>query len=192
MRHLSDRFAVILDANVLYPFLTRDVLLSLAHAGLYRPLWSAEIMREWRDRLVEKKPAKAEKIAATARLMDGHFPEAQVIGYESLIPALLLPDPGDRHVPAAAIRGGAQAIVTENIRDFPNETLAAYDIEAITADEFCLSTIQLYQADAIQTLRAMRQRYTAPPMTPAELLLALSACGLVQTAAELQPHAAFL
>lgn len=192
MRHISDRFTVVLDANVLYPFLTRDVLLSLAHAGLYRPLWSADIMQEWQDRLIEKKPAKAEKIALTAQLMAEHFPESLVEGYQSLIATLTLPDPEDRHVLAAAIRGTAQAIVTENLRDFPKEALAAYDIEAITADEFCLSTIQLYQADAIQALSAMRQRYSSPPMTSIELLLAFNACGLVQTAAELQPHATFL
>ena len=40
MRHVSDRFTALLDANVLYPFLIRDVLLSLAEAGLYRPLWT--------------------------------------------------------------------------------------------------------------------------------------------------------
>jgi predicted nucleic acid-binding protein len=192
MRHVSDRFAVVLDANVLYPFLTRDVLLSLAHAGLYRPLWSAEITLEWKRHLIERKPKKAGQIDQTARLMEEQFPEALVEGYESLIPALTLPDPGDRHVLAAAIRGGAQAIITENLRDFPKERLAAYDIEVNTADEFCLSTIQLYLPDAIQAIHVMRRRYVAPPMTPAELLISLNACGLVRTAAELQSHATFL
>ena len=31
----SARYTAILDANVLYPLLMRDVLLSLAHADLY-------------------------------------------------------------------------------------------------------------------------------------------------------------
>ena len=40
-------------------------------------------------------------------------------GYEDLIPGLQLPDPNDRHVLAAAIRGHADVIVTMNLRDFP-------------------------------------------------------------------------
>lgn len=31
---LADRFTAVLDANVLYPFLVRDALLSFAHKGL--------------------------------------------------------------------------------------------------------------------------------------------------------------
>lgn len=37
---------------------------------------------------------------------------AKVSGYEELIEALVLPDPDDRHVLAAAIKAGANAIVT--------------------------------------------------------------------------------
>src|SRR5215470_13944499 len=188
MTHASDRLTVVLDANVLYPFLVRDVLLSLAHAGLYRPLWSADIAREWQDNLLVRRPAKAEQIARTARLMDEHFPEALITGYESLISTLMLPDPADRHVLAAAIRGGAQIIVTGNLRDFPKDSLAVYDIEPMSADEFCLATVQLCTADAIQAIRMMRQRYVMPSMSAPDLLLALNSCGLTRTALELQSH----
>jgi len=39
-----------------------------------------------------------------------------VTGYEDLIAAINLPDPDDRHVLAAAIRAGAEAIVTDDLR----------------------------------------------------------------------------
>jgi hypothetical protein len=42
-----------------------------------------------------------------------------VSGYEPLIEGLKLPDPDDRHVLAAAVKAGAQVIVTRNLRDFP-------------------------------------------------------------------------
>ncbi len=77
--------------------------------------------------------------------MDRAFPEATVEGYGELVPALTLPDPDDRHVLAAAIRVGAQLIVTQNQRDFPDEALQPYDIETLTADEFLVSTYELYQ-----------------------------------------------
>jgi len=130
MRHVSNRFTAILDANVLYPFLVRDVLLSLAEAGLYRPLWTAEINDGWTRHLLEKRPDAVEQIKATVSIMNDAFPEAVVDNYHDLIPAIELPDPNDRHVLAAAIRGSAHVIVTENISDFPSDKLDHYDLEA--------------------------------------------------------------
>lgn len=52
-----------------------------------------------------------------------------ITGYEDLIPSLSLPDAGDRHIFAAAIRGRADVIVTFNLKhfrlpNFPNMTLS--------------------------------------------------------------------
>lgn len=192
MRHIANPFSAVLDANVLYPFLTRDILLSLAAAGLYRPIWTAEIMDEWQRHLVANKPGKKEAIARTAATMTKAFPEALVTGHDTLIPSLELPDPNDRHVLAAALLSGAGVIVTENLKDFPADKLSPYAIEAVSADSFCLSTIQLQFDDAISALRTMRLRYHAPPCSPDELIVAMLQRGLTLTAAELQPHRALL
>jgi hypothetical protein len=111
------------------------------------------------------------------------FPEAIVEGYEHLIPALALPDENDRHVLAAAIRAGAQHIITENLRDFPIDALDIYGIEAVSADQFLSSTYELYPSEATAALRKMRRDYENPPMSPSEFLLDLMRVGLPLTAA---------
>ena len=61
--------------------------------------------------------------------MDRAFPGSNVTGYESLVENLSLPDPDDRHILAAAIKGEAQVIVTANLKDFPASALASYSIQ---------------------------------------------------------------
>jgi predicted nucleic acid-binding protein len=188
MKHIADRFTATLDANVLYPFQVRDVLLTLADAGLFRPIWSAEIMREWSEHLSDARPEKSAAVARTVEMMNDAFPEASASGYEAIIDSLELPDPNDRHVLAVAIRTASTVIVTENLKDFPDHVVAPYDIEVKTADEFILASIQLYPTEAVAALRFMREGYTRPAMNGEEMLVALIAAGLVATAGELKPY----
>lgn len=53
--------------------------------------------------------------------------------YEDLIDSLALPDPDDRHVLAAAIRAGAQTIITFNLKDFPKAALVGISERARAA-----------------------------------------------------------
>jgi len=48
-------------------------------------------------------------------------------------------DPGDRHVIAAAVKCGAEAIVTFNLRHFPDAALDTWNIEVQHPDEFSRS-----------------------------------------------------
>lgn len=52
-------YTVILDANVLYPALLRDVLLTLAHADIYTAKWTATIEQEWTRAMLRNFPGKA-------------------------------------------------------------------------------------------------------------------------------------
>jgi len=58
-----------------------------------------------------------------------------VTDYADLIDSLNLPDPDDRHVLAAAIRAGADVIVTCNLGDFPPEVLTPHGIRALHPDD---------------------------------------------------------
>ena len=104
MSNVADRFVILLDANVLYPFQVRDAILRFAEAGLFRARWSQQIIDEWTRNLIENRPHLEESIRSQEQAIAEAFPEAMVEGYEYLVPALKLPDEDDRHVLAAAIR----------------------------------------------------------------------------------------
>lgn len=112
-------FVALLDANVLYPAYLRDLLLRLAQAGVYQPRWSAEILDEVARNIKKgRDDAGQEKVDCMISLMKRHFEDAEVTGYEGLVPAMTN-DPKDRHVLAAAITGGADVIVTYKPQTLP-------------------------------------------------------------------------
>ncbi len=122
--------SAVLDTCVLVPSRLRDLLLELARTGLYRPLWSEEILIELRDTLSELGARRgveaAETHANVAWLLDrmrASFADACVSGWEQHQRSVTLPDPKDHHVVAAAIAGRADLIVTNNHKDFPTNQL---------------------------------------------------------------------
>lgn len=192
MSHLADRFVVLLDANVLYPFRKRDVLLRFYEAGLFRARWTDEILAEWTDNLLEDRPDLEASIMAQREKIASFFPDALVSGYDHITKGLSLPDKDDRHVLAAAIQCGAQHIITDNVRDFPEAALDPYDIEAIEADEFLARTFDLYTAEAMIVLRELRQHYSKPKYSPSEFVLDLTAKGMPKLAARVRSRRDFL
>lgn len=132
-------FTVLYDSNVLYPSTLRDVLIRVAMAGLVQAKWTDEILDETFGHLKTNRPdLDPAALDRTRDLMNAAMRDVLVTGYEPLIAALELPDPDDRHVLAAAIRAKAQVIVTANLRDFPEEVLSGWDVEAKHPDDFLL------------------------------------------------------
>jgi PIN domain len=112
-----DNFTAFLDAYVLYPASLRGLLLELAVADLYRPKWSDVVHEEWiRSVLRDRPDLTRAQLERTRDLMNLHARDALVSDFEDLIDVLKLPDPDDRHVPAAAIKGRADVIVTANLK----------------------------------------------------------------------------
>lgn len=109
-----------------------------------------------------------------------------VTGYEELIDSLTLPDPDDRHVLAAAIRARAEVIVTCNLTDFPTETLARFDIEALHPDDFLPFLLDAAPAVVCTAVKRQREGLRNPPKTAEELLSTLESQGLTQAVARLR------
>ncbi len=180
-------FTAFYDANVLYPAELRNLLMHLALTGLFRAKWSADVHEEWISALLEKRPdLTRDKLERTRALMDLHAVDALVTGYEDLIPGLRLPDPNDRHVLAAAIRGQADVIVTMNLRDFPAHVVGEFGIEAQHPDEFVLHLLDLAPGAVIGAAAEHRKSLKSPPKTAADYLDALERQQLIQSVSALR------
>ena len=116
MSHYTDRFTALLDACVLAGGLKRNVLLSLAETGFFRPRWSDKIMEETEGAIRKITKGEADN-SKQRRAMELAFPEARVENYEEIQRLLLLPDQDDVHVLAAAIQSKSDVIVTDNLKD---------------------------------------------------------------------------
>ena len=115
-------------------------------------------------------------------------PDSVTTGFEDLIEGLDLPDPKDRHVLAAAIRSGSQVIVTENIGDFPQAVLEAYNIEAQTPDIFVLHLIDLSPTTVSGVVQAQAAALKDPPMSASDVFSRLAQSGLPRSVAALKEN----
>lgn len=124
--------------------------------------------------------------------MDTAVPDCLVTGYAHLVPVISLPDPDDRHVVAAAIHARADAIVTFNLKDFPQEQLGQYNLEAIHPDEFIQLQYGLNEAAVVIAAQSCCARLKNPLKTSDEYLDILQAQSLPKTVSLLREFASVL
>lgn len=190
----ANRYTVFVDACALAGALKRNLLLTLAEAEFFRLRWSApvldEVQRAIEGILAGKGAEDAVERASRARAaMEKAFADAMVDEFDTFLPLCDgLPDPGDAHVLAAAMKTRAATIVTDNLKDFPEAILAKAGIEPRATDAFIADTIELDTGRAVAAIRRMRERFQRPEKTPDLLLLDMEAAGLVETVDVLRPH----
>ena len=114
----------VLDACVIYPTVLREILVGVAGKGLYEPIWSERILREWVLATAKLGPVAQMQAEGEALRMRAGFPRAMMREQVDIEARLLLPDPGDVHVLAVAVASHADCIVTFNAKDFPRHVLA--------------------------------------------------------------------
>lgn len=179
-------FPALFDTNVLFGFHLNDIILAMAERGLFRPLWSEQILTELLDNLIEHglPPAKAQK---RIDAMSHAFPDATVHGYEDLI-ANMTNDPKDRHVLAAGIRANCEVLVTFDLSDFPDESVAAYDIEIVHPDKFLLDQLDLYPGPTVAVLRQLLADYSTPTLEMEDLLVRVADAGAPEFASAVRRY----
>lgn len=130
--------SAVVDACVLYPTVLRQILMGCAARGLFAPLWSDRLLEEWTRAAARNGGALDEQIARSeAVALNARFPDALTAPGDEA--PLWLPDPADIHVLATAIQGGADTIITQNLKDFPARELSGYGVKAIAPDPFLMA-----------------------------------------------------
>src|SRR5262245_49454991 len=111
----------------------------------------------------EQPGAAAARASHLISQMTTAFDDALVENWEPHDGSFHLPDPNDEHVAAAALVGGAGAIVTENLRDFPIAKIPAH-IKVLSPTEFAADTGSVSPDVRLQAVETMASRYSAPPL----------------------------
>lgn len=176
---LIGRYTCVLDACVLHPAFLQATLLWFAAERLYRPVWTVHIMDEWQRSLERRFGSGNPKIAAKRNTIEANFGDAQVNIPGHLLPCLTLPDEDDRHVLAAALVSKADAIITANLKHFPEAACAPLEVEVIHPDTFLVNVIDLDQVRALKALE--KQRSAMKGYSEEQFLARFEAAGLVQT-----------
>lgn len=180
-------FVVVYDANVLYGDTVRDMMIRLARSGAIQAKWTRQILDEALRSLAAKRPDIPDaKLSRLQELIITSVPDCLIEGYEPLIDGVKLPDPDDRHVLAAAIKTGAQVIVTSNLSDFPADNLSSWNIEAKSSDDFLLDQIVIDDRVVWACVQQIADSRNNPPETAEDVLDALERAGLVESVTALR------
>jgi len=167
------RPVVVLDACVLVPIRLATTLLWLAETGLFQPLWSEPILDEV-QRNLPKVGVTPEQASRRVGLMREAFgAEALIDGFDDLIEKMRC-DPKDRHVLAAAVRGGADTVVTCNLTDFPDEAGAPYGVGTCHPDNLLIQLLVEHTDTVLATLERETAAFRNPPQTVTQFLTTLT------------------
>ena len=179
-------FVALYDASVLQPGSLRDLLVRLGQSGLFQAKWTEAIIQEAFAAVIDGQPEIEQRLERTRHLIAKTIPDVAVKGYERLIPSLELPNSNDRDVLAAAIACNAQVIVTVNPRNYPEEEIARYSIEAQTPDEFVINVFELDPARVSNIVQEQSRALGDFETSWEDLLDRLRAVGLPQLIATIR------
>jgi hypothetical protein len=181
----------VLDACVLMSGLLRPLLLDLAQAGLFAPLWSDKIGQEWQRNAARLWPIDISLLKDEWQLMQERFPASNMGDVTFFETDLKHTDRKDKHVAAVGIaavqKNIAQpiSVLTWNIKDFSRSELRKQQLGLIDPDRLLSqwwptqqSTLAHHIDLAIETLFLTGRRQPEPvlSMLKRDRLFRLAAC----------------
>jgi len=164
---------VLLDACALIPIRLTTVLLWLAEAELFEVLWSDAILDEVERNLPKVGISSEQAARRVAAMRQGFGAAAMVDDFEQLIPDMTC-DAKDRHVLAAAVRGGADTLVTFNLKDFPPDSTDSHAIKVVHPDLFLVGMLAEHPNATVAALERGTAALRKPPQTIREFLASLT------------------
>ena len=112
---------------------------------------------------------KAQQLVA---IIKERFSDAFIMQHRSMIASMPVNE-NDRHVLAAAVASNVQIIVTRNLKDFPQNLLAPFHVEALLPDEFLSNLFYLNSKSMIEILIRQAANLHNPPMKVLDTLQVL-------------------
>jgi len=164
----------------------------LSLTDLFKARWTDAIHDEWTRNVAHNNRIDIQKLRKVSNLMDENVRDAKVEGFEYLIDVLELPDQDDRHVLAAAIHSKSDAIVTFNMKDFPEEYLASYNVELIHPDDFIVFQFEFNRRVVLECFKKQRAALRNPVFLPEAFIDMFYKRQLPQTANILQEYRDFI
>ena len=168
-----------LDSNILLPYYLSDLVLTLAHHGFYKFYWS--------QYLLDEMCAVAGRQGRQKRSLDSLNSQWEAIqgsglgknliaesAWREILPQISGPDRDDYPHTAAAIAGGVEFLVTENLRDFNAELLSSNGVRIIKADDFLSMLAFGQESFMIEVLRKRVSEFSRPELTLGEYLQGFS------------------
>lgn len=167
-----------LDACIIFQLAACDTLLHASEAGLFVPIWSTAILEEVvRASHKVHHPDKHKGLSKRIADMNNSFIDAVVDSQIEIktFPKNSLPDPGDAHVIATALASKSDFIVTENLKDFPDDFLGPLGIKATSFDSFMSYLFERDPHAVMESLTVLTLEKTNPPISILEHLFKLEA-----------------
>jgi len=159
----------VLDACVIFPPVLRDLLVGVAARGLYQPVWSDRILREWGRATAKLGAGAMAEAEVRAGVLRADFPQALAREQPGIEARLMLPDPDDVHVLAVAIGSHADCIVTFNAADFPRNILSEEGLDRRDPDGFLWELWSHHPGEVGQVIHDVHARAEAMAGVPVSL-----------------------
>lgn len=153
---------ILIDACVLYPTVMREVVLGVARAGVFEPIWSPRLLEEWARAAVKLSPDGEVQARAEIALLRAAWPNSERPAAPGVEARLWLPDENDVHVLAVAVEAGADLIMTLNAKDFPRGTLVEEGLNRVDPDSYLMQAwpdhediVRRVAQDVLETARRL-------------------------------------